>query len=466
MLQLSLEHGQPTPLVEQIVGGIRDQIEDRILRPGMRVPPIRRLAETQGVSRFTVVEAYDRLVALGYLRSRRGSGFYVAPRQERSQTPLPAPVDRAVDVAWLMRQALDDRPGQIKAGAGWLPCEWLDADGLRRHLRALSRRPDARLTGYGTAQGYLPLRQQLQVKLAEFGIGAPPEQIVLTDGATRALDIVARHLIKPGDTVLVDDPGYFNFFGNLRLQGAKLVGVPRESDGPNVGEMEALLAHHRPKVFFTQSVLHNPTGANLSPAKAFRILQLAERHDFHIIEDDTYADFHPHTTTRLANLDQLQRVILIGSFSKTLSGSLRVGFIAARADLAGEFTDVKTLTSVSSSEFNEQLIYQMLTDGHYRKYAERLQARLAQATDACLRMLERCGLEVYLEPTGGVFLWARPPGVEDVAALATRAASAGIMLAPGKVFRPQMQASPWLRLNVAFANHPALERFLGEALGG
>lgn len=463
MLQLSLEHGQPTPLVEQIVTGIRTQIEDRILRPGMRVPPIRRLAETQGVSRFTVVEAYDRLVALGYLRSRRGSGFYVAPRHERNEHRPAAPVDRAVDVAWLMRQALDDRPGQLKASAGWLPCEWLDGDGLRRHLRALSRRPDARLTAYGTAQGYLPLRQQLQVKLAEFGIGAPPEQIVLTEGATRALDIVARHLIKPGDTVLVDDPGYFNFFGNLRLLGAKLIGVPRTADGPEVEEMEALLAHHRPKAFFTHSVLHNPTGASLSPAKAFRILQLADKHDFYIIEDDTYADFHPHTATRLANLDQLNRVIFIGSFSKTLSGSLRVGFLAARPDLAAEFTDVKTLTSVSSSEFNEQLIYQMLTGGHYRKYVERLQGRLAQATEASLRMLQRVGYEVFHEPKGGVFLWARPPGIDDVAALATRAARAGIMLAPGKVFRPQMQASPWLRLNVAFATDPRLERFLAEA---
>ena len=465
MLQVSIDSSQAMPLVEQIVGAIRSQIDDRILRPGMKLPPIRKLAEAQRVSRFTVVEAYDRLVALGYLRSRRGSGFYVAPRsRERHEGRQAAPLDRAVDVAWLMRQALDDSPGQIKASAGWLPAEWLDQEGLRRHLRTLSRRPDARLTAYGTAQGYRPLRQQLQVKLAEFGIGAAPEQIVLTEGATRALDIIVRHLVKAGDTVLVDDPGYFNFFGNLRLQGAKLVGVPRGHDGPDVVELEALLAHHRPKVFFTHSVLHNPTGASLSPAKAFRILQLAEKHDFLVIEDDTYADFHPHSSTRLANLDQLNRVIFVGSFSKTLSGSLRVGYLAARPDLAAEFTDVKTLTTVSSSEFNEQLVYQMLTDGHYRKYVERLQGRLAQATDACLRMIERVGLEVYLEPKGGVFLWARPPGVEDVAAIASAAAQRGIMLAPGKVFRPQMQASPWLRLNVAFATHPELERFLGEAL--
>lgn len=465
MLMVSLDNSHPTPLVEQIVEAVRGQIDDRILRPGMRLPPIRRLAETQRVSRFTVVEAYDRLVALGYLHSRRGSGFYVAPRRDPAGDRSTAATDRAVDVAWLMRQVLDDKPGVIKASTGWLPESWLDEEGLRRHLRTLSRRADARLTGYGTPQGYLPLRRQLQVKLAEFGIGAPPEQIVLTEGATSALDIVARHLVKPGDTVLVDDPGYFNFFGNLRLQGAKLIGVPRGSDGPDIAALETLLEHHQPRVFFTHSVLHNPTGADLSPSAAFRILQFAEKHDFLVIEDDTYADFHPHASTRLATLDQLNRVIFVGSFSKTLSGSLRVGFFAARPDLVAELTDVKLLTTLCSSEFNEQLVYQMLTDGHYRKYLERLHGRLARATEATLRMLERTGLETFIEPRGGVFLWARPPGIDDAAALATRAATQGIMLAPGKAFRPQMQASPWIRFNVAFSTDPAVERFLGEHLG-
>jgi DNA-binding transcriptional MocR family regulator len=464
MQRVSLDASLALPLVAQIVAAIRDQIDDRILRPGMKLPPIRHFADSHGVSRFTVVEAYDRLVAQGYLHSRRGSGFYVAARSACEELRPAPPPDRAVDVAWLMRQGLDPAPGQINASAGWLPADWLDDDGLRRHLRTLSRRADARLTGYGTLQGHLPLRRQLQVKLADFGIGATPQQIVLTAGATGALDLTARHLVKPGDTVFVDDPGYYNFFGNLRVLGARLVGVPRGHDGPDIGALEALLAEHRPRVFFTHSVLHNPTGANLSPATAFRILQLAERHDFLIIEDDTYADFHPHASTRLANLDQLERVIFIGSFSKTLSGSMRVGFLAARAELAAELTDMKALTTVCSSELNEQLVHQMLTDGHYRKHVERLQTRLARATDAALRMLERHGLEVYLEPRGGVFLWARPPGIDDSAALAARGAAAGIMLAPGKVFRPQMQASPWLRFNVAFAAHPGVDRFLGETL--
>ena len=463
MLQLSVDHHEPTPLVEQIVQAVRHQVDDRILRPGMRLPPIRKLAQMQDVSRFTVVEAYDRLVALGYLPSRRGSGFYVAPRSQVPDAPRAASADRAIDVAWLMRQALDESTETVKASRGVLPTEWFDQEGLRRHLRSLGRRADARVASYGSAQGYRPLRQQLQVRLAEFGIGAPPEQIVLTVGATQALDIVARHLVKPGDTVFVDDPGYYNFFGNLRLLGAQLVGVPRGHDGPDIDALDALLAEHRPKVFFTHSVLHNPTGASLSPAAAFRLLQLANKHDFVVIEDDVYADMQPGTSTRLANLDQLDRVIYIGSFSKTLSGSLRVGFIAANPDLIAELTDVKLLTALSSPEFGEQLVYQMLTDGHYRKHIERLHGRLEAARSGTLRMFDRLGMSVYHEPKGGLFLWARHAAIEESATLSTRALQSGIVLAPGKVFRPQMQGSPWLRFNVAVCTDcTRLERFLAE----
>lgn len=463
MLQLSVVHDEQTPLVEQIVQAIRRQVDDRILRAGMRLPPIRKLAHTQDVSRFTVVEAYDRLVALGYLQSRRGSGFYVAPRAHAADAPQVASVDRAIDVAWLTRQALNDSPEMLKASAGVLPVDWFDQEGLRRHLRSLGRRADARVASYGSAQGYRPLRQQLQIRLAEYGIGAPPEQILLTHGATQALDLIARHLVKPGDTVFVDDPGYYNFFGNLRVLGAQLVGVPRGHDGPDIDALEALLAEHRPAVFFTHSVLHNPTGANLSPASAFRLLQLASKHDFLVIEDDVYADFRPGTTTRLANLDQLDRVIYVGSFSKALSGSMRVGFVAANPDRIAQLTDIKLLTGLSSPEFGEQLVYQMLTDGHYRKHIERLHGRLETAMTRTMRMLDRLAMSVYHEPKGGLFLWARHDAIEESATLATRALQSGIVLAPGKVFRPQMQGSPWLRFNVAFcADSTRLERFLGE----
>ena len=465
MLQLSLNKESSLPLVDQIVGTIRTQIEDRLLRPGMRLPPIRILAAEHAVSRFTVVEAYDRLVALGLLQSRRGSGFYVAARQNVPVAePRGSEIDRAFDNVGLSHQSLDESISVLKAGAGWLPPEWMDEEGVQRNIRVLARRNDSRVTNYGTAQGYLPLRDQVSLKLFDIGVGAHSKQILLTHGATQGLDLIARTLLKPGDCVFVDDPGYWNLFANLRLQGVNLIGVPRTSQGPDPEQLELLLAEHRPKAFFTQSVLHNPTSCSISPANAFRLLQLAEKHDFLIVEDDVYADLHSGAATRLAQLDQLRRVIYIGSFSKTLSANLRVGFIACAPDLVAVLNDMMIVSCFSNSEFAERLTYLMLTEGHYRKFIDRTHGRLADATDRTLRLLERSGLSIYAEPKGGMFVWAAVPGIADAAALASRAVKEGVMLAPGNIFRPQMQPSPFLRFNVAYALDPRFERFLCERL--
>jgi len=464
-MQLSLNSKSSLPLVDQIVSGIRNLIDDRVQRPGMRLPPIRSFAETHDVSRFTVVEAYDRLVALGYLQSRRGSGFYVAARQEFAAPSQRACDDeRAFDNAGMMHECLDDSSDRTKVGVGWLPPEWLDEEGVRRNIRTLARRADTRVVAYGTPRGYRPLREQLQIKLGEQGIAADPNQIVLTQGATQALDVIARYFLKPGDCVFVDDPGYWNLFAALRFYGVNLIGVPRTQDGPDPDALEILLAEHQPKLFYTNSVLHNPTACSLSPASAFRILQLAEKHNFLIVEDDICADFHPGPTTLLAQLDQLRRVIYVGSFSKTLSANLRVGFLAANSDLAAALTDVKIISCLSTSEFSERLVYLMLTEGHYRKFTERTRSRLAEATNGTLKLLERTGMKIYAEPKGGMFVWAEAPGISDSVHLATQATQYGISLAPGNIFRPQMQPSPWLRFNVAYALAPKLERFLGEAL--
>jgi DNA-binding transcriptional MocR family regulator len=469
MLGISIDPDSPLSLAEQIVAGIRRRIDDRVLRAGMRLPPIRGMAEGLSVSRFTVVEAYDRLVASGVVASRRGSGFYVSAPALAARGAAPSSaepalervIERAFDNAGVMRDALADDSTRLKVGAGWLPLGWLDEDGLRRRLRAVAARGDLRLGSYGAPQGYLPLRQQLQVRLDRMGIAADPQQILLTSGATQALDIVARTLLRPGDCAFVDDPGYWNLFAALRLLGVRLVGVPRNADGPDVGALEALLAEHQPKVFITHSVLHNPSSSNLSPPVAHRVLQLATRHRVLIVEDDAYADYHPGHAARLAALDGLDNVIYVGSFSKTVSPNLRVGFLAARPDLLRTFTDVKLFTVVGCSELAERLIHEMLIEGHYRKFIDRLRGRLGAAMEAGVRQLERAGFSLYTEPKGGMFIWAALAG-GDPTEIARRAAAQGIVLAPGNLFRPQLQATPYLRFNAAYMADPRFERLLGE----
>ncbi|HSV24918.1 MAG TPA: PLP-dependent aminotransferase family protein [Xanthobacteraceae bacterium] len=457
--------GPATPLVDQIVIAMQRDIDTRKLPPGARVPSIRDLARRQLISRHSAVEAYDRLVAAGYLESRPGSGFYVAARGRGTPDTGAGERRRIYDVAWLIRQALEDGSDMLKVGGPWLPDAWLDCDGIQRVVRALGREPGGHLLHYGHPLGYLPLRQQLQLKLAEIGITTTPDQIVLTCGTSQALELVTRYLLSSGDTAFVDDPGYYNLFGFLRQSGIRLVGVPRNVDGPDIAAMRQLLTQHRPKAFFTQTLMQNPTGTDMSPSVMHRVLQAAEEFDFTIIEDDTYCDIGTNPSARLATLDQLNRVIYVRSFSKTLSGSLRVGFAAASPPIADAITNLKVLSCITTSLFSEKLIHRLLIEGHYRKFLDRLRVRITQARSASMRLLASVGMAAFCEPAGGNFLWARFPHIEDSEALIADARGNGIMLAPGAVFRPNLESSPYLRFNVTMCGDPRLESFLRKAGG-
>src|SRR6266702_250759 len=466
---LSLTFSPDRPLADQIVTGIKRQIDELRLRPGARLPSIRTFADTNNVSRFTVVEAYDRLVAMGYLQSRRGAGFYTAAAQATLEGPQPAASDahkRNEELVWLIRRLLEADENTLLAGGPWLPNSWLDEAGIRQSLNVFARKNGTYLLDYGHPFGYLPLREHLVLMLASLGITAHSGQILLTQGTSQALELIIRYLLRPGDAALVDDPGYYNLFGDLRLQGVEMLAVPRNPDGPDVAILENLAATHQPKVYFTQSVMQNPTGTDISPHVAFKVLQAAERHDFMIVEDDIFSDLQVRTTPRLATLDQLKRVIYARSFSKTLSGSLRVGFLACSQDIANELADIKMLTSITTSQFTERLIYLMLVDGHYRKYLSRLHERLGEARINVVRAFERIGLELFVEPADGMFVWAQFPHIEDSLALAEASQRDGVMLAPGAVFRPHLGRSPWLRFNVAVCEDTRVQRWLQRQAAG
>ncbi|MDR5738848.1 PLP-dependent aminotransferase family protein [Caballeronia sp. LZ016] len=456
-------------LVDQLVQWGRRRIDERVFRPGMRMPSIRKLAIDKGVSRFTVVEAYERLVAHGYLDSRRGSGFYV---RDRVVSASPAagvsaqsePVTSAIDVVWLLRNMLHTASPEKGPGLGYLPGRWLDGELITNALRSMSRLSGAQMLGFGTPQGFLPLRQQLQTRLAELEIGASEQQLVLVSGITQAIDLIARLYVKPGDAVIVGDPAWFQMFGRFASQGARLVGMPYTPDGPDLDALETLVATWRPKMLIINSVLHNPTGTSLTAAQAFRILQLAQQYDFIVVEDDVYGDLCPtgYPATRLASLDQLKRVIFLGSFSKTLAANLRVGYIAASAEVAKALADQKMLVGMTSPELNERVVYKVLTEGHYRRHVERLRTRLDGVRDKTARMLEKTGLRLFTTPDAGMFLWA-DAGV-DSDGLAAAGHEAGFLLTPGSLFSPQQSPTTWMRFNIANCGDPALPALIASHL--
>ena len=309
------------------------------------------------------------------------------------------------------------------------------------------------------------MREHLVRKLADFGIGATPRQIVLTHGANEAMDIVIRYFVPPGGTVLVDDPGYYPLFGKLKLAGAQMLGVPRLHDGPDLDVLEQLLIAHRPRLFFTQSVAHNPTGSDLSAAKAFRVLQLAQKYNLLIVENDPLADFKPVSSPRLSSLDQLERTIYIGSFSKSFSAALRVGFIACGADLASDLADLKALIHVSSSEYCKRTVDVMLSEGHYQRHLNRLRSRMAQATTRAQALFESFGAELFVSNAQSLYLWASLPGVSDSLVLAQTLIPQKVVLAPGRIFSVDSGVvSPWSRFNVGTVIDPRFAPALRTAL--
>jgi DNA-binding transcriptional MocR family regulator len=473
---LSRDSGES--LIDQIVRSVAARIDDKVLRSGVRMPSIRQFAAVHGVSCFTVVAAYDRLVARGYLESRRGAGFFVRERSplnagERS-APAPGASDaqdaldpRPLDVVWLIRNMFRPTPLQKAPGSGVLPAEWLDGAAIANALRAISRQHTGLLLNYGAPQGFLPLRQQLQLKLAELEIEAAPEQIVTTVGVTQALDLVAREFTRPGDTIFVDDPAWFLMFGSFAALGARVVGIPRLADGPDLAQLAQLAALHKPRLYVINSVLHNPSSTSLSAAKAFQVLRLAEEHGFTIVEDDIYCDLHPGSAvqpaTRLAALDQLRRVIYLGGFSKTMAANLRVGFIATSREWAQRLSDRKMLATLTTSDIGERVAYKILSEGLYRKHLDRIRARLDAVRARTVRQMERVGLSIGVAPPAGVFVWA-DAGL-DTNLLAERAMAEGLLLAPGSLFSPNQLPSTRMRLNIAAMQDPLVWQFLEREIG-
>jgi len=451
-------------LVERVMDRVRRQIAGRSLAQGGKLPSIRALAGTMQVSKSTVVEAYERLAAEGVIRSRPGSGFYsAAPSAPLSLAELAPRLDRAIDPLWVSRLSLETQPEASKPGCGWLPASWMPEEEIRRGLRGLSRmRDETALTDYGTPLGLAALRQLLSRRMAEQGFQAAPDRILLTDSGTQAIDLVCRLLVKPGDAVLVDDPCYFNFLALLRAHRVTVIGVPYTPGGPDLEKFEQALAAHRPGLYITNSGLHNPTGASLSIATAHRVLKLAEQYGLTIVEDDIFADFETEPAPRLAALDGLERVVRIGSFSKTLSASFRCGYVAARPDWIETLTDFRIATGFSSSRMAEELVFAVLGSSGYRKHLETLKARLAKAMTTTIPRLRALGIEPWIVPKGGMLLWCRLPHDLAAADVARHALADNLVLAPGNVFSPSQSAGSHMRFNVA---QSADERVFGALEG-
>ncbi len=463
MFELSRQ--STVPLVDQIVERITKLVRHGQLPDGARIPSIRKLAKLCGASPFTVVDAYDRLVARGVIESRAGRGFFVSKRRSAPALPvIEALSDPGTGAVALAHASLTTAGEIIAAGSGFLPPSWyaeaLPANVMGRLTHA--RRPQAWMPC--PPQGLGELREQLATRLVQRGIAVGPANIVTTFGASQAFDLLARILFAPGDTVLVEDPGYFVLFEQLRAHHVKLIAVPRRGNGPDIEALEAACRSHRPRAFFTQTLLHNPTGSNAEPAICHRVLSLAENYGFAVIEDDVYGDLYEGPGVRLAQIDGLRHVIYIGSFTKLIGPALRLGFVAADTALIAQIVERKVLSVLSGSALLESMVSEVLDSGRFLRHTELVRARLARMRRDAQAALESAGVE-FDDPAGdGIFLWGRLPERVDVDQVVRRARGSSILLANGALFSPTRHNNQRLRFNAAHSAAPELVRFLTDSV--
>jgi len=451
----ALSRHADTPLTDQLAARFAERIRQRLLAPGARLPSVRECARRHEVSPSTVVAAYDQLLAQGLVEARRQRGFFVrgtpaqapaaaVPAERTPRTPLP------ISATTLIRGMFQPPGSQPMPGLGTLPVDWLDAALLASALRRVGAQGSQAALQYGEPAGEARLRRALAARLVEHGVKASADQIVTTVGATHALDIVTRTLLKPGDSVLVDEPGWSVEYARLAALGMRVLPVPRGDDGPDLAVMQRLIEaqppDERPRLYITVSVLHNPTGASLSLPAAHRVLQLAQTHGLHIVEDDTYAHLAPPHLPRLAALDALERTVYVSGFSKILAPAWRVGYLAAPPALVDRLVDTKLLTTLTTPSLTELALAHCLEHGLLRRHAEGVMRRLDAARARTVRLVEAHGCRFAAAPRG-LFGWV-DVGV-DTERLAQALLDKGWLIAPGALFHATHRPTTLMRINFA-----------------
>ncbi len=445
------------PLAEQLAARLTERIQSGLLASGARLPSVRQCAQQQGVSPSTVVAAYDQLQAQGLVEVQRNRGFYIRNRAldlaskaltaTESEVAGTAGATRVpVSAAALIRGMFQGGSGLPQPGLGAFPPDWLETTFLTASVRRVTsgRLLQAMSLQYGEPAGDLGLRQALAARLHTLAIAATASQIITTVGATHALDIVSRTLLRAGDYVMVEEPGWAIEFARLDALGMRILPVPRGADGPNLAVMARYCELHAPKLFVSISVLHNPTGTMLSPASAHRLLQLAQQHQFHIVEDDTYSHLAPEHATRLSALDGLQRTIYVSGFSKILAPGWRIGFLAAPPDLFERLLDTKLLATLTTPALLEKALASCIEQGQLRRHALQIRSRLSQARSRSVKLALAAGC-TFAAPPAGLFGWV-DTGV-DTDLLAQRMLDVGYLLAPGSLFHATRAPSTLMRIN-------------------
>ena len=446
MIDISVDKKSSTTVYQQISQYFRHMISQGIVSEGFRLPPERKLARTLGVNRTTILNAYRDLKEAGLVAGHVGRGTAVLPLTAETE-PTPHDIQ---PLRWpqLLRQqtaapwegiirdlhALTERKDMIILSIGLPALELIPTALMRDADHAIIAELGPEAFSSGPCEGLIGFRTALAALMERRGAACDPDEILVTTGSQQAIDLIARVLLEPGDTVVVEEPSYFGALNVFRRAQARLLGVPVDRHGMRTDHLESLLQRHRPKFIYSLPTYQNPSGALLSLERRRHLLELAYRFRVPVVEDDIYHDFsygeEPPPT--LKGLDDAGFVIYVSSFSKVLSPGLRIGWVAAPRPLLHHLVLAKQFTDLHSPTLSQLLIERLLTSGEFLGHVRSLKEIYVRRRDAMAEALRTEAPEgvSWAKPAGGFYFWCRLPDVPQAALLA-RAGEEQVSYLPG-----------------------------------
>ena len=446
-------------LYDQVASYIVTLIKRGTLRPGDRIPSVRRLSRQQGVSTATVLHAYVQLENRGIIEARPQSGHYVrAPRRSilpEPRAPRPSTTATRVSVGSLVAKiygATRD-PLIVPFGAAYPSPELLPTEKLNRTLSAIARTSGGAGIAYDAPPGYLPLRRQIARRAVEWSCSLSSEDIITTFGTMEALTLCLGAVAQAGDTVAVESPAYYGLLQLIESLGIKVIEIPAQPRlGMDLDALEETICRHRIKACLAIPNFNNPLGSAMSDESKQRLVAMLARREIPLIEDDIYGELHfGDARPRPAKaFDQEGLVMLCSSFSKTLAPGYRVGWTAP-----GRFRErveqLKFAQTLATATLPQMAIADFIENGGYDHHLRQLRRRFASQVQ---RMSEAIaehfppGTRVS-RPEGGFVLWVELPGVNALD-LHERALSAGISIAPGPIFSAKARFLNFIRVSCGY----------------
>lgn len=475
-----LERDSGVALYQQIVDQFKSQIRARHLPGGARLPTIRHLAQELGVTRVTVQSAYDELQAGGWVESTVGRGTFVSEGlpvlpSMAAMTPhfgqhvtADAVINDLLQIHQL--QADPNHVGHSLALASPDP-RLFPMEAFAESWAAVQA--DARaLLCYGSPQGDPHLRATMAELLEKRGVTVTPDQLIITNGLTHGLALVAHALAQPGDRVLVEQPTYLGFLNLLKAYRLEPIGVPLDSGGPQLDLLEQLAVQYRPRFFYTIPSYQNPTGLCTSAERRSALVAWAERHGIVLVEDDIYARlaYDGEAPLAMKQVDPSGVVVYVTSESKVLFPGLRIGVIVAPRPLHERILTLRRATDLSGPQLLQRAFAHFVQHKGLHQHLRRVLPLYRRRRDVMLTALRRympAGVS-WTEPAGGYCVWLTLPPLSTLRDLPQAALQQGVAIAAGEVFLTQPGPQQHIRLAFSYEDEETIRRcvhLLGNLIG-